>query len=109
MTTIITTISLSLAGLIIGILASYGLKLPIDQQSLAGVIGLIIFFVFSIINAKYKSTYFTDNDEIRFNVAGLTPAQIDAIQNFIDNAVDMNIKQDIDPASEYEDDTLCQD
>ena len=109
--TIITTISLSLAGLIVGLLSANGLNWNIDQQSLAGVIGLIIMFIFSIVNAKYKSTYFTNTDEIRVNVNGLTSNQIEAIQNFVDNCISKNTVDvggrvypidDIDPASEYE-------
>lgn len=92
-TTIITTVSLSLAGLIIGILASKGFKLPIDEQTLAGIIGLIIMFGFSIINAKFHNTFFDgDEDTITINTEGLTSNQIDAIQNFIDNATKTNLK-----------------
>lgn len=101
-TTIITSISLSFAGLIIGILASYGLKLPIDQTSLAGVIGLIIMFLFSIVNTKYKSTFFTDENVLKINIDGLSNSQITAIQEFVDDAMDLNETYDEDPSLAYE-------
>ena len=109
-TTILTTIFLSIAGLLIGILGAYGIKLPIDQQSLAGVIGLIVMFLFSIVNAKFHNTYFDEDGNLTINVENLTDNQISAIQNFIDNCTAKNtvddstenIMEDIDPASEYE-------
>jgi len=89
-TTILNSILVSFAGLVIGILASHGIQLPLDQQALAGVLGVIVFFIFSVINTKYKSTFFTDENDLVVNVEGLTDGQVNAIQNFINNAVEVN-------------------
>lgn len=91
-TTIITSISLSFAGLIIGILASWGLQLPFDQTSLAGFIGLILMFIFSLINTKFKSSFFIDKDKdtLTIDVTDLTDAQVTAINSFVENASELN-------------------
>lgn len=90
-TTVINTISLMIAGIIFGILSAFGLKLPLDQYSLAGVIGLIIASVFSYFNAKYHNTFFDKGaDLLTIDVTNLTPAQVGAINNFIENAGELN-------------------
>ena len=120
MTTIVNTIVLAVAGLIIGVLSANGINLPIDQTSLAGVLGVIVFTIFGIINAKYHNTYFDDDtDTLTVNVDGLTDNQISAIQNFVDNIQEKYVFnvggkdysklndaqiEDIDPAFDYEDD-----
>lgn len=114
-TTVVNSIVLAIAGLIIGVLASYGINLPIDQTGLAGVLGLIVFFIFSLINAKYHCTFFDkDADTLTVDISSLSDNQVQAIQNFVDNCTvnvggkDFNKLndaqlEDIDPASEYED------
>lgn len=103
-TSILNSIIVSFAGLVIGILASHGIQLPIDQQALAGVIGVIIFFIFSVINTKFKSTFFTNENDLIVNVEGLTDGQINAIQNFVNNAVEVNrTGGGEDPSLAYED------
>lgn len=98
-TTIITTISFMIGGLILGVLTAHGLNIPISESGLAGVIGLIITTAFAYINAKYHCTFFNeDTDEIIINLDNLTDEEITAIQQFIEN---IHIA-DIDPASEYE-------
>ena len=120
MTTIVNTIVLAVAGLIIGVLSANGINLPIDQTSLAGVLGVIVFTIFGIINAKFHNTYFDDDaDTLTVNVDGLTDNQINAIQNFVDNIQEKYVVnvggkdysklndaqiEDIDPAFDYEDD-----
>lgn len=102
-TTIIKFVSLMLSGAIFGMISAFGLKLPFDNYTLAGIIGLIIGAVFSYVDAKYQNTFFNKNaDTLTIDVAGLTDNQITAINNFIENAVETNIQYDIDPASRYE-------
>ena len=114
-TTIINTLALMFAGLIIGVLSAFGLKLPIDQYGLASIIGLIIATGFAYVNAKYHCTFFDkDEDIIRVDASNLTENQIQAIQNFVDNCTDEKVInkfndsvnptqiEEIDPASEYE-------
>lgn len=107
-TSIVTSISLAFAGLIIGLLTSHGLNLPVSQEALAGVIGTVIMFIFSIINTKYKSTYFTDDKEI-IDISSLNEEQVNAIKNFIDNTTvnvggrTYNIDYSDDPSLAYED------
>lgn len=108
-TTIVTSISLAFAGLIIGLLTSHGLNLPVSQEALAGVIGTVIMFIFSIINTKYKSTYFTDDDKEIIDISSLNEEQVNAIKNFIDNTTvnvggrTYNIDYSDDPSLAYED------
>ena len=109
-TTITNSLILAFAGLIIGVLTAFGLKLPFDEYSLSAIIGLIITTIFGYYNAKYKNTYFDDNtDTLTIDIDGLTEAQVQAIQNFINNANNLNKNniQDIGPASEYEQDGGC--
>lgn len=114
-TTVVNSIVLAIAGLIIGVLASYGINLPIDQTALAGVLGLIVFFIFSLINAKFHCTFFDkDADTLTVDISSLSDNQVQAIQNFVNNCT-VNVAgkdfnklndaqlEDIDPASEYED------
>lgn len=114
-TTIINTLALMFAGLIIGVLSAFGLKLHIDQYGLASIIGLIIMSAFAYINAKYHCNFFDkDEDIIKVDVSNLTENQIQAIQNFVDNCTDEKVInkfndsvnptqiEEIDPASEYE-------
>lgn len=89
--TAINTIALMIAGIIFGVISAFGLQLPFDQYSLAGVIGLIIATGFSYINAKYHNTYFDDNtDTLTIDVSNLTDAQIGAIKGFVENAGELN-------------------
>ncbi len=97
-TTVVTSISLAFSGLILGILASWGLHLPIDQTSLAGVIGTIIMFIFSLVNAKYHCNFFDNDDVLNVDVSGLTEGQIESIQNFVDNASQLNQHNNINIA-----------
>lgn len=98
-TTIINTLSLMIGGLIMGLLASYGLHLPMSETGLAGVIGLMISTCFAYVNAKYHCSFFDeDADELIINTGDLSDAEIQAIQTFIDN---LHIDE-IDPASMYE-------
>lgn len=105
-TTIMNSLLLALAGLIIGALAGIGINLPIDQYGLSAIIGLVIFTIFGYYNAKYHNTFFNkDEDYLQIKVDGLTPEQIQTIQNFIDNASTINITEeikDIDPSLDYE-------
>ena len=53
---IVKTISMLIAGAIIGLLANYGLKLGVDTATLSEVIGAIIFLGLAYIDMKYPNT-----------------------------------------------------
>jgi hypothetical protein len=56
LSSIVKTISMLIAGAIIGLLANYGLKLGVDTATLSEVIGAIIFLVLAYIDMKYPNT-----------------------------------------------------
>ena len=55
-TTIVKIISMPLAGWVIAWALSKGFNLPISQQELAEIIGMIIFFVIGYIDARRPNT-----------------------------------------------------
>lgn len=55
--TIIKFIAMTLAGYLLGLAASYGLNLPIDQATLAQLIGTILLFIFAYIDAKNPNSF----------------------------------------------------
>ena len=55
--TIIKFISMTIAGYLIGALASKGLNLPIDAEVLAQLISTLLFFALAYIDAKYPNTF----------------------------------------------------
>ena len=57
LSTIVKFISMTLAGYLIGALASRGLNLPIDADILSQMIGAVIFFGLAYIDAKYPNTF----------------------------------------------------
>ena len=57
LSTIVKFVSMTLAGYLIGALASKGLNLPIDADLLAQMIGAVIFFGLAYIDAKYPNTF----------------------------------------------------
>ena len=57
LSTIVKFISMTLAGYLIGALASKGLNLPIDADILSQMIGALIFFGLAYIDAKYPNTF----------------------------------------------------
>lgn len=107
--TILTSILLTVFGLLLGYLSSQGLDLPITADVLASVVGGIILAVFSYYNAKHHNNLFNeDEDTIYIQVDNLDEGQIDAINNFINNCISKNIEHNADeysddPASAYED------
>ena len=56
LSSIVKTISMLIAGAIIGLLANYGLKLGVDTATLSEVIGAIIFLGLAYIDMKYPNT-----------------------------------------------------
>lgn len=107
-TTIITSILLTVFGLLLGYLASIGLNLPVTADALASIVGGLILAVFSYYNAKHHNNLFDEEtDTIYIPIDNLNDGQIDAINNFIDNCINANIKHNADeysddPASAYE-------
>ena len=62
LSTIVKFVSMTIAGYLIGALASKGLNLPIDADILSQMIGALIFFGLAWIDAKYPNTFaFLDN------------------------------------------------
>ena len=57
LSTIVKFVSMTLAGYLIGALASKGLNLPIDADLLSQMIGALIFFGLAYIDAKYPNTF----------------------------------------------------
>lgn len=107
--TILTTIFLTIFGLLLGYLTSKGIDLPITAETLTSLTLGIIFAIFGYYNAKNHNTFFDkDEDVIYIPIDELDKHQIDAINNFIETAIQTNLKHeekrldDIDPASEYE-------
>lgn len=90
--TILNSLFLTLFGLILGYLTSMGLNLPVTAECLTSVAVGIVLFVFSYYNAKHQNTLF-DNDTIYIPVDRLDKNQIDAINNYIEKAIEKNIKE----------------
>ena len=57
LSTIVKFISMTIAGYLIGALASKGLNLPIDADILAQLISALIFFGLAYVDAKYPNTF----------------------------------------------------
>lgn len=97
--TILTSIFLTIFGLIIGYATSQGLNLPITAETLTTITVGIILFLFSYINAKKHNTFFDkDQDTITIPLEDVTDEQISLIKNIINNTEIL----DVDPALEYE-------
>ena len=106
--TILTSVFLTIFGLILGFCASKGLNLPITAESLTSIAIGIVFFAFSYYNAKHHNNFFDEEtDTIYIPIDDLDDNQIKAINNFIEKAIETNLKHeneitDTDPAGEYE-------
>lgn len=102
-----TSVFLTIFGLIIGYATSKGLHLPFSAETATTVTVGVILFAFSYYNAKYKNNLFDEEtDTIYIPIDNLSDQQINAINNFIEKAVQKNMGQEIpyiDPASEYGD------
>lgn len=63
-TTIIKMISMIIAGYALGLAASYNLDLGVDAATLSTLIGAILFFILSYLDAKYPNNFkFLGNDQ----------------------------------------------
>lgn len=101
--TVLTSVLLTIFGLILGYLSSIGLNLPVTADVLASIVGGLILAVFSYYNAKNHNTLFnSETDTIYVPIDGLNDNQIQAINNFINNAVESNLKQDTEEIEEIE-------
>jgi len=112
--TILNIILLTIFGLLIGYRASIGLNLPVNAETLTSIGTGLILLCFSYYNARNPNTLFdADADTIYLNVDELDEQQVRAINNFIENSINSNLKnngnanilEDIDPAGEYNNDT----
>lgn len=113
--TILNSILLTIFGLLIGYLASIGLNLPVNAETLTSIGTGLILLCFSYYNARNPNTLFdAEADTIYLNVDELDEQQVRAINNFIENSINnknvntygnADILEDIDPAGEYTYDT----
>ena len=55
--TVIKFVSMTIAGYLIGALATKGLNLPISEEALAEIVSTLIFFGLAYIDAKYPNTF----------------------------------------------------
>lgn len=86
-TTIGKFLLIMIAGRTIAILAAQGIQLPINDYELAGYIGIIAGFLYSILDSYYKNN--------------LKWTRVKSILNIFNEQTNEEII-DIDPASEYE-------
>jgi len=106
--TILTSVLLTVFGLLLGYLASMGLNLPVTADALASITGGIILAVFSWYNAKHHNNLFDEEkDTIYIPIDNLDDDQITAINNYINKAIEKNLKHEEtdyseDPAIAYE-------
>ena len=93
--TILNSIIVIICGYLVGLLVSYGINLPFTASELAAFITAIIFGIFSYYNAKNHNDIFDkETDTLHIPVDNLTENQVDAINNFIANATEKNVKFD---------------
>lgn len=91
--TILTSVFLTIFGLILGYAASQGLNLPFTAETATTVTVGVILAVFSYYNAKHHNNLFDDEtDTIYIPIDNLTDGQIESINNFINNAIETNLK-----------------
>ena len=65
LSTILKFVCMTIAGYLIGVAASHGLNLPIDQKALAELISTLLLFCFAYIDAKYPNTFaFLGNSKV---------------------------------------------
>ena len=57
-TTIGKIIAMAIAGWFIGLCVAYGIKLPVDQQTLSEVIFTVFLLVWAYFDAKYSNSFF---------------------------------------------------
>ena len=82
--TILTSVFLTIFGLILGYAASQGMHLPFTAETLTSIAMGIVMFVFSYLNAKYHNDLFDkDADAINIPVNDLTDEQVDLINKII--------------------------
>ena len=89
-TTVGKFLLIMIAGRVILMAAAYGINLPVSDVELAGYIGILLGFIYSVLDSYFKNNY-------KWNT-------VTKILNKIWNAEtnDEKIITDIDPASEYE-------
>lgn len=94
-TTILTSIFLTIFGLLLGYLTTYGLNLPVDAQTLTSLVVGAIMFYFSIQNAKNPNDMF-EEDTIYIPVDNLSDEQVDFINKIIEDTITDNLGDDED-------------
>ena len=101
--TILNTIIVIICGYLIGLLASFGLALPVTASELAAIVTAIVFGIFGYYNAKHQNDIFDEEtDTVYIPVDDLSKNQIDAINNFIENCLSKN-KENMGDMSETDD------
>ncbi len=122
--TILTSLFLTIFGLIIGYATSKGLNLPFTAETATTVTVGVILAVFSYYNAKHQNNLFdSETDTVYIPIDNLTDGQVKAINNYIENIIEKNMEhsvniagktyekyndaqlESIDPSLAYEDDS----
>ena len=97
--TIVKYFSMAIAGVFIGLLADFGLNIPVDESALGEVIGAIIFLILAHIDATHPNTIFGENSEDEDDQ--LVEHTADHINCKCDYEPHEEVT-DLDPAGEYE-------
>lgn len=91
--TILTSIFLTIFGLIVGYCTSKGFNLPFTAETATTVAVGVVLFVFSYFNAKHQNTLFdNETDTIYIPIDNLDDNQIKSINSFIENVINTNLK-----------------
>lgn len=84
--TILTSIFLTVFGLVLGYATSMGLNLPVTADTLTTIAVGIVMFIFSYYNAKYHNDLFDkSSDTIKIPVKDLSDEQVDLINEIIND------------------------
>lgn len=63
-TTIGKIIAMAIAGWFIGLCVAYGIKLPVDQQTLSEVVFTVFLLIWAYFDAKYHNTLFGKSEPV---------------------------------------------
>lgn len=61
-TTIGKIIAMAIAGWFIGLCVAYGIKLPVDQQTLSEVIFTVFLLIWAYFDSKYHNSFFGEKE-----------------------------------------------
>jgi len=55
---------MAIAGWFIGLCVAYGIKLPVDQQTLSEVIFTVFLLIWAYFDSKYHNTWFSKSEPV---------------------------------------------